>query len=268
MNLAGMGLEVLDGSFPSIGRIALKALSGMPSALRERLVFGGLKRQAALQHLLGGPRALSVRYTRGPLAGMSFGCESSEKYFIVGADYENDLLPIVRAAIKPTDVIYDIGANAGYWSLAFARLCPQGTVYAFEPSPINYARLEANTAAIPNISRIRAAVSEAAGTVRFSERGSVSGIWSDGEVEVERVRLDDCNLPVPNFLKVDIEGHAGSALAGATGLLRRGKPLILCEIHDADEEAAFGRVLGALEYRFEEIERRRTSPFHVLARAR
>lgn len=268
MTLQGIGLMVSEHRFPLIGCIALKAMSGIPSALRERLVFGGYRRQLALQRLLGGPRSLLVRYTRGPLLGLKFTCESTEKYFILGADFEHELIPVLRNVLKPTDVVYDIGANAGYWSLAFSRFCPKGAVYAFEPSPTNYARLEVNTAGAPNILPIRSAVSDGTGTARFSDRGSVSSIRLDGELEVKRMRLDDSNLPLPNFVKVDIEGHAGSAFCGAIDLLRRSKPIIICEIHNRLEEVAVSSTLGALGYRIENIEPERSFPFHVLATMR
>ncbi len=239
MTVQGIGLVVSERCFSLIGCIALKALSGIPSALRERLVFGGYRRQLVLQRLLGGPRSLSVRYTRGPLLGLRFTCESTEKYFIVGADLEHELIPVLRNVLKPTDVVYDIGANAGYWSLAFSRFCPSGAVYAFEPSPTNYARLEINTAETPNIMLICGAVSDSTGTARFSERGSVSSIRLDGELEVKRLRL----------------------FCGAIDLLRRSKPIIICEIHNRLEEAAVSSTLGALGYRIENIERERSFPF-------
>lgn len=264
--LRGIGLEVSAAEFCLSGRIALKLLCALRPASRDRLVFGSLHRQAALQLLLGGPRMLDVRYTRGPLAGLRFNCQTAEKYFLMGADFEHALLPAIRKSLAKASVVYDIGANAGYWSLAFARLSPAGEVYAFEPSPINYARLIINTARVANIHPIRAAVSDANGSAAFSESGTTSRIRRDGDIRVPQVRLDDLNLPPPNLLKIDIEGFAGAALAGAISLLRRSRPAILCEVHDPGEEETTLRILDDLGYRFTIIERLRDFPFHVFAR--
>lgn len=266
MLLYGIGLEVPAADFPRAGRIALKLLSSMRSASRERLIFGGLRRQAALQRLLGGPRMLAIRYTRGPLSGLGFRCGSAEKYFLVGADFESALLPVIYDTLTETSVVYDVGAHAGYWSLAFARLCPSGAIYAFEPSPINYARLALNTAATPGIHRIPAAVSDKSGSATFHESGSISRIRTDGEIKVPRLRLDDLNLSAPGLLKMDIEGHAGAALAGAIGLVRRARPAILCEIHDTAEREAVNRILGDLGYGVTTIEQPHHFPFHVFAK--
>jgi FkbM family methyltransferase len=265
VRLSGIGLEV-SADFPLFGRIVLKLLSGVPPAIREPLAFGGLRRQALLQRIIGGPRMLAVRYTRGPLAGLGFNCYSAEKYFLVGADFESFLLPAICDSVTKASIVYDIGANAGYWSLAFARLCPAGAVYAFEPSPTNYARLVAATLPAPNVHTMRAAVSNENGTVAFSESGTTSRIHDGGDIQVPRVKLDDLNLPAPDLLKIDIEGHAGAALAGAINLLRRVRPVILCEIHDNEENEALGRVIRNLGYTATVVERSHRFPFHVLAR--
>lgn len=208
---------------------------------------------------------LAVRYTRGPLAGLDFNCTSAEKYFLVGADFERALVPSVRASLTGASVVYDIGANVGFWSLIFARLCPAGAVYAFEPSLINYERLVTNTASAPNLRAIRAAVSDANGSARFSESGSTSRIRSDGEIEVPKIRLDDLDLPAPSLLKLDIEGDAGAALCGAMNLIRRKRPAILCEIHGPAERRAIERILGGLGYALTAIDRPKSYPFHAFA---
>jgi len=46
---------------------------------------------------------------------------------------------IVKKEIKENDIILDVGANIGYYSLIFAQLIGKsGKVYSFEPDPTNF----------------------------------------------------------------------------------------------------------------------------------
>ncbi|MEM0914365.1 MAG: FkbM family methyltransferase [Planctomycetota bacterium] len=55
------------------------------------------------------------------------------------------------AEVEPGDVVVDCGAFAGGFTLGVAEVA--GTVHAVEPSPTNFAALEANTADLPNVHR-------------------------------------------------------------------------------------------------------------------
>src|SRR5258705_8911400 len=61
--------------------------------------------------------------------------------------YELDTLKLIRRVLRRGDHFVDCGANLGYFTLAAARAVgPRGRVDAFEPDPINRARLEKNLA--------------------------------------------------------------------------------------------------------------------------
>jgi predicted RNA methylase len=80
----------------------------------------------------------------------------SEKYFLLGLEYEADLQDMVRPLLRLRNVVYDIGANTGLWSLLFSVFVGlSGRVYAFEPSPTNVLRLQRNVQGnqIENITR-------------------------------------------------------------------------------------------------------------------
>ena len=52
---------------------------------------------------------------------------------------------IVKKLIKNGDVVLDIGANIGYYTLIFAKLVGNsGKVFAFEPEPENFKILQKN----------------------------------------------------------------------------------------------------------------------------
>lgn len=52
--------------------------------------------------------------------------------------YETRFQEAMLAAIRPGDVVWDVGANVGLYSRAFSDIAgPSGKVFAYEPSPAN-----------------------------------------------------------------------------------------------------------------------------------
>ena len=52
---------------------------------------------------------------------------------------------IIKKEIKKDDIILDLGANIGYYTLIFAKLVgKKGRVFAFEPEPTNFTLLKKN----------------------------------------------------------------------------------------------------------------------------
>ena len=65
--------------------------------------------------------------------------------FGVYEPFETDL---VQHEVGEGDVVLDIGANIGYYTLIFARIVGEGgKVFAFEPDPDNFALLKKNVEA-------------------------------------------------------------------------------------------------------------------------
>ena len=148
--------------------------------------------------------------------------------------YEPLVTELVQKEVRPGDVVLDIGAHIGYYTLIFAgRVGPDGRVFAFEPEPGNCALLEKNVHAngYHNVAILRKAVAEKAGTVRLYPAEDNSGdnrIYDshDGRrfLEVETMRLDDYfpgDRWKVDFIKMDIQGAEYAALCGMGALLNR-----------------------------------------------
>jgi hypothetical protein len=80
----------------------------------------------------------------------------------------------------------------------------------------------------------------------------MGAVSQEGESHVRLVRLDD--LPHrPGVLKIDVEGHEASVLAGAAVLLTETRPIVFLSTHGEDREVACRALLGAHGYSLERL---------------
>lgn len=181
---------------------------------------------------------------------------------------------VVSRCIKPGDVVIDIGANIGYYTLVFARLVGNdGHVFAFEPDPENFALLAKNVEinGYRNVTMIQKAVSNTSGTLRLylsEENKGDHRIFdsADGRnsIQVEAVRLDDYfrdYVGKIDLIKMDIQGAEGTALEGMISLIQKYENVkIITEFWPAGLERAgldpedFLRLLRAQAFNIYQIE--------------
>ena len=172
--------------------------------------------------------------------------------------------------IKPGSVVYDLGANYGMHTLFLARLVgPKGRVLAFEPSPGIYQWLQRNVDlnGFQQVSCMQKAISYANGRVPFDTGGTAAmgyiSTSSTGHIstsstgfEIEAVTIDllvEAGCPIPDFIKIDIEGGESSALRGALNVLRTYRPTLLIELHTPEQDVAVGIILRDLNYKVERL---------------
>jgi FkbM family methyltransferase len=141
---------------------------------------------------------------------------------------------LLEREIGPGDVVLDVGANIGYYTLLFARrVGPQGRVFAFEPDPANFQLLRRNVRAngYRNVTLVPAAVSDRTAPTRLylcRENKGDHRLYDSRDdrpsIEVPATTLDDYfaayDGPI-DVIKLDIQGSEGRALRGMSGLLRR-----------------------------------------------
>ncbi|HEV8435127.1 MAG TPA: FkbM family methyltransferase, partial [Thermoanaerobaculia bacterium] len=88
------------------------------------------------------PNGRVVRIKSGPLRGWRWITGSAPHGCWLGT-YERDSQRAFMDNVHEGDVVYDIGANAGFFTLLASTLAgPRGLVFAFEPLPRNVALLE------------------------------------------------------------------------------------------------------------------------------
>jgi FkbM family methyltransferase len=171
------------------------------------------------------------------------------------AQHEIDL---AAKFIGPSDVVLDVGACIGTHSVAFAsHLRDGGVVHAFEPFCRNFKVLQKNVS-LPgrdNIVTHNVAVSNSVGTAAFFEGAENIGAGSIGSgpetsetAQVETVTLDGYGFARVDFIKIDVEGHESSVLAGASDILRNRRPVIYLEVNDIDCGARSLETIQPFEY--------------------
>jgi FkbM family methyltransferase len=182
---------------------------------------------------------------RGPLAGKKWLLASRSNFF--WGTYEPEQTQAFQKIIRPGDVVFDVGAHYGYYTLLSSALTgPKGKVFAFEPSPGNIPRLKKHLDInhCDNVEVIELALSDHEGTARFdNQAGSGTGhLAPEGRIEVHITSLDaiSVRLPVPNVVKIDCEGAEVEVLKGGEKTIHAAKPAIFLSTHgDALKQTCF-----------------------------
>ena len=169
-------------------------------------------------------------------------------FSIVNGHFEGDETAFVLNTVKRGWTVLDVGANIGFFSTIFASLVGNsGRVIAFEPVSDTFLKLKAAISlnGFENIIDARAAAaSDVAGEcqiaygVNSANMGGVSiapvgANTSEVVREFARtVRIDDAvgQRPV-HFIKMDVEGAEGLALAGAQELITKNRPIMMIEFN-------------------------------------
>jgi len=168
--------------------------------------------------------------------------------------YEPYETQLVSSKIKQGDVVLDIGANIGYYTLIFAKLVGQnGKVFAFEPEPANFRVLEKNVSVngYSNVIPEQKAVSNRNEKKKLylnKQNAGMHTIYKSknanlGSVEIETVSLDNYFSNYRgkiDFIKTDIEGSEYTALEGMQTILKRQNNIKLLVAFDSSSIREYG----------------------------
>lgn len=175
--------------------------------------------------------------------------------------YEMAKQSALERFVRPGMTIYDIGAQAGFYSLFFSQLVGStGRVYAFEPCAyearylLDHIRLNN----VANVRVIQAAVSERSGLAALTfDRGQTQNAISDRSdavLQVPAYSLDDLRLPPPALIKMDVEGAESAVLEGARRMLREHRPVVFVALHGAEQRRRCIEQLEKAGYRLYELD--------------
>lgn len=227
----------------------------LPARLRIRLRRSAIVRTLAASVLRGTAHcpfpnsAFELFFDR--YRNIGFGLNISE--------YEQEQQEIVRLLSMKSrpNVVWDIGANIGIWSLFWTTICgTDSEVRCFEPDPENlsYLRLNMKRNRLSNWVVRPVAVSSRDGQALFysdpvsGATGSLEaghdfigrhfkaegGAYSVTLITVDSEIADGASPP--QFMKIDVEGHELDVLEGARNTLRDHRPNLILEVSRSHDE--------------------------------
>lgn len=137
--------------------------------------------------------------------------------------------------VEPDWVMFDAGANIGYYSILFSRLAQNGRTYAFEPTE-TIAMLRANLAhnGCRNVTPLEIALGDVSG----DKEDDVYRIWGeDPERRIFHFRTvddvaRDLQLDRLDCIKIDVDSYDLDVLKGARQVMHRFNPWIVVELND------------------------------------
>jgi FkbM family methyltransferase len=213
----------------------------------------------------------------------------SSHFWLIGTPFEHSPLEmdeqsVMRRFVHVGDTVFDIGANIGMHTTLLSQLVgPRGRVFAFEPNAELLQTLTLTVARLRNAVLYPYALSDRATEAPFfvPVHHTMSSLadWTTNAtldhvrfgkartITVQQQRIDDLVadgiLPLPNFIKCDVEGAELKVFRGGENTLDHADaPVILFEA-GPESAAGFGlsmtdaaRFLGALPrpgYQFFEL---------------
>lgn len=135
-------------------------------------------------------------------------------------------------SLQAGDVVWDVGANVGYYTKRFAAAVgPGGHVVAFEPFPATADRLRAELEGTANYSLMVTALGAGMGKVKMESGTDALGATNrivDGRSDgiVIAITTGDYivskgDVPAPTVVKIDTEGFEMDVLHGMAEVLAR-----------------------------------------------
>lgn len=158
--------------------------------------------------------------------------------------YEEKDANMILKLVPAKGVVFDVGANMGWYSLLIAHKYEGCQIHAFEPIPKTYSFLEQNIKLnqVPNIVAHHFGLSNERKDITFyfypEGSGNASSANLSERTDAELItchveRLDDFagadKLHV-DFIKCDVEGAELFAFQGAKETLQRDKPIVFTEM--------------------------------------
>jgi FkbM family methyltransferase len=178
-------------------------------------------------------------------------CDGRDAYslpmiFLNLSETETHENAMILNLIKPGDVVFDIGANIGWYTISILLKRKGASVYSFEPieSSFQYLKqnLKLNNLNSDNTYNIGFSNEDKKVKfyfdIRFAMASSMANLREDKEtveVDCEVIKLDDfvsskLSLERLDFIKCDVEGAELFVFEGAVETIKKFRPIIFSEM--------------------------------------
>jgi FkbM family methyltransferase len=164
-----------------------------------------------------------------------------------GLSEERSLVDILKSFSSHYPVVWDVGANSGYFAVELVLSLEIGKLVLFEPNPEHEETLRSLAAINSKIQVHMVGLSAGAGTAVLHVPGRINSGSAcaslDKNVVSSASRLHSVNVilktgdamvsegivPIPDLIIMDVEGHEESALAGLAQTIEKWRPIIIIE---------------------------------------
>jgi FkbM family methyltransferase len=178
--------------------------------------------------------------------------------FWLGVKDKWELFHVLRL-LDRSSVIFDVGANFGYYALVLASRLGRGArIHAFEPNPRTFERLVQHIRwnELPNVKAHCLGISDAVGSAGVQHVSGNSGaahlVENAGRVPLTTLDMFCRERAIDrlDFIKIDVEGFEEKLLRGGRGTFASLKPMVLIELNPPTARrvgSSVGRVVDLLE---------------------
>jgi len=168
--------------------------------------------------------------------------------YALSISWEEDTTKLFEKLVKKGDIVVDLGANVGYFTLLAAKLVGEhGKVFAFEPNPKNFEYLTKNVKLnnYNNVTAEQKAVSNVAGKIKLFicpydtghhtinqqegiESYRMGRTGKSTSIDIDSVKLDEYmsgKSDRVDAMKIDVEGAEALAIEGMKEILAKNKDI-------------------------------------------
>ncbi|MGB6037846.1 MAG: FkbM family methyltransferase [Cryomorphaceae bacterium] len=232
----------------------IRSISNPPKLIYQHLYFYG-------------PFEINVEGVRFKMNSLCTQFENNIFWRGVSAAWEYQSILLWKKLTRNSNVIFDVGANSGFYSLLSVAANPKSDVYAFEPVQRNAQILRDNLRLNDfQVSIQEKAVSNISGDqyiydirdVKNNRQASLTKSTVYGrdaeKVKVISTRLDDfiaqSDIHRLDLIKIDVEEHEVEVLLGLSEKLATLKPAILIEVLNAKIGNHIFEILSKAGYQY------------------
>jgi FkbM family methyltransferase len=198
---------------------------------------------------------------------------------------EEKVLKFLISSLKAGEVVYDIGAQLGFYTILLAKkVGEKGKVIAFEPEKESYNILKENLKLnnLNNVEIFQKALGEKEGEGKLF-LGQTIGNFSlvktyEKEIDFQKVEIvqgdefiKEKKLPRPKLVKIDVEGYEYFVISGLKEtLVRPDCQILCCEIHpfllpEEIGEEKISNLLKSLGFKKQFKIQKRINDYHLWA---
>jgi FkbM family methyltransferase len=185
-------------------------------------------------------------------------------------DWEPETVEVWVKLCKKANVIFDIGANTGVYTLIAKSTNPNCRVFAFEPSDLIIEKFKANMK-LNNFQfdLIEKGVSNKTGSNVFYDveddhqtsaslspeklKNFANFVGEIREYQIETIRLDDFikqNNILPDLIKIDVELHEPEVLEGMGEYLKNCQAVIILEVLTVEVAKKLNEILKEAKFQY------------------